>query len=453
VVTARELATEIRIRKGVRDPDPQRADALALAVVRATVEAEAWPHDKSDEDQPRLTILRRGSRVLIACESLPGTDDPSAPDLADYAKLLGQQADRLAAADPLPGRATVLRDLRSVQLPAGMAPLADTRLVALASAVAQDALYSPRLELYPRGLSLARSIRISQAAAGVRHERGTTVEELLSKVRLRFPDLDLGDPTAVEMEEALREAGFKLELDNETHLFSAPMPDSSRILTTSATSTGTFSDPVTVATAAASAGRDPRALLGAKLADAKLRGGFLALSLRGRYLQGAAEAISAAYGVEPVPLSGLFLSEFRALAAEQGTDWGKVLTIDARFTASGALSTGLRSYVKATWARVAMQLQEQLATMTPETVLFLHDASLAARYHDAGGHDLLVSLQNAARREDDAPYGLWLLCPSESPHETPHLDGQIVEVLGEAERAVLRGDYLAQLTQGAAGVA
>ncbi|WP_441247344.1 BREX system serine/threonine kinase PglW [Kitasatospora sp. McL0602] len=442
VVTVQELATEMRIRKGISEPDPDRANALTFAVVRAALDAEAWPHDKDEDDQPRLAVLRRGGRMFVAGESLPGTNHPSAPDLADYARSLGQQADRLASADPLPDRAVVIRELRAVAIPAGMAALADARLVSLASAAAQDALSSPRLELYPSGLSLARAMAVSQAAAGIRRDRGATVEELLAKVRLRFPDLGLSEPTQVEMTEALKEAGFTLEYDREAERFRPPVPESARGMTTSPTSTNLFLGAVGVAAASAAAGREPRVLLGAKLEDARRRGGFLALTLRGMYLPGAAEEIAGAYGVEPLALGSLFLSELRLLAAEQGTAWDRVLSIDTKFTASGDLSRGLRSYVNGAWTRVAQRLHERLEELGPDTVLLLHDAGLVARYHDAGGRELLVSLQNAARRERDAPHGLWLLCPSEAPQETPQLDGVIVEVLGESERAVLRKDFL-----------
>ncbi|MEV8326042.1 BREX system serine/threonine kinase PglW [Kitasatospora sp. NPDC056731] len=453
VVTAQEAATDLRIRKGVREEDPQRAEALALAVVRAAVEAEAWPRDKDDDGQPRLAVLRRSGRVFIACESLAGTNDPSAPELADYARSLGQQADRLAQTEPLPDRAVVIRDLRSVPVPSGMTPPSDGRMVALASAAAQDALYSPRLELYPRGLGLAQAIRISQAAAGVRRDRGATAEELLAKVRLRFPDLDLGEPTAVELEEALAEAmkqalqhaGFVLEYDRETKRFRAPVPEGVRSMTASATATTLFPSAAGVAAASAAAGRDPKVLLGAKLEDALRRGGFLALTLRGKHLPGAADLIAQAYGVEPVSLGGLFLREFRALATQYGTEWERVLTIDTKFTESGELPRGLASYVKGAWSRVGEHLRERVETAGSTDVLFLHDAGLVARYQDAGGRELLVTLQNAARREADAPHGLWLLCPQEAPHETPQLDGMIVEVLGEAERAVLIKDFLDEL--------
>jgi hypothetical protein len=154
VMTAHELAAALRVHHGAaEDEPPQRTLAKASAVVRAAVEAETWPDTRDDagaETEPRLAVRRRGQRVLITLESLPGTDDPSAPELADYAFALGRKADELADRDPLPGRAVVLRELRAVAAPEGLAPLADTRLVALAAAVSSQVAASPRLELYPR---------------------------------------------------------------------------------------------------------------------------------------------------------------------------------------------------------------------------------------------------------------------------------------------------------------
>jgi hypothetical protein len=147
------------------------------------------------------------------------------------------------------------------------------------------------------------------------------------------------------------------------------------------------------------------------------RGGFLALTLRGRNLPGAAVALARAYPVRPVDVAALFLTEFRALVADRGQEWGKVLTTDARFGETGRIPPGLASYVRTCWSRVGEHLTEQGAD---GAVLFLHDAGLLARYAEAGGHDLLVALQAAARQPATAPHGMWLLCPAMSATGTPH---------------------------------
>jgi serine/threonine protein kinase len=439
VMTADEVAAAVRVRHGVAADEPlERTMAKVSAVVRAAVEAEIWPdgHATAAGVEPRLAVRRRGQRVLIVLESLPGTDDPSAPELADYAFALGRKADELAGRDPLPGRAVVLRDLRAVTAPEGLSPLADTRLVALAAAVSNQVAASPRLELYPRELDLTRALRISQAAAAVRRDPGITMDELLAKVRARFPDLAVDDRiTHVQVEEALQAAGFTLEYQPIDKRFRPPASEPGRLISSSTALSGHGR--------MAAVGLDPYAVTRQKLADAVERGGFLALSLRGHHLPEAVQALATAYGVLPVDFAREFLAAFRALVAERGQDWSKVLTNDARFTQTGQISPGFASYLRAVWTGVAQRLHDP--AVEQKTVLFVHNAGPLARYHDQGGHELLTRLQAAARRPRELPHGLWLLCPAESALDAPNLDGRIVEVLDATERVVLSGRFLAEL--------
>ena len=125
--------------------------------------------------------------------------------------------------------------------------------------------------------------------------------------------------------------------------------------------------------------------------------------------------------------------------------------LDGRFSETGQVSRGLASYVAATWDRVRQRLAEQAAGN--RVVLFLHHADLLARYFDEGGHEVLTGLQNAARRARDVPHGLWLLCPGESAQDAPHLGKRIVEVIGDAERVILSGEFLDQLRARGSGAA
>ncbi|MGH8965811.1 MAG: BREX system serine/threonine kinase PglW, partial [Actinomycetes bacterium] len=314
--------------------------------------------------------------------------------------------------------------------PDGLAPLADTRLVALAAAASRDALVSPRFELYPRGLDLFTALRVSQAAAGVR-ATGMSMDDLLTRVRSRFPEVRVPDGlTHVQMTEMLGEAGFPLEFDLESHLF-RPIDQPRPRRSTTASST-TLGRPFV-------SGQDPHEVTRTRLAGAVDRGGFTALTVRGRNLPGAASAIARNFAVRPVDVGAVFLAEFRALVAERGQDWGKVLRQDARFDGSGPLARGLASYVKAGWQRVQAHLAEQAAG---GEVLLLHDAGLMGRYADAGGRDLLVALQAAARNPERMPHGLWLLCPGESAAGSPHLDRLLVEVVELSEQVRLDGDFL-----------
>jgi hypothetical protein len=437
IMTALEVAAAVRAQHGAADDTPDRITAKALAVVRAAVDAESWAglHSDDEEVSPRLAVLRRGSRVLITCESLVDTDDPNALELADYALALGKRADDLVDQEQLLGRVATVRELRAVPAPEGLAPLADTRLVELAASVSQHAADSPRLDLYPRDLELSRALRIAQAGAGVRRDNGVTVKELLSRIRARFPELVYDENTThVVMQEALRAAGFPLEFDTSTRRFLPPAPEGPRVISSTGMSMGSAG--------VTAAGLDPHAVIAGKIATAFERGGFLALTLSGNQLPGTADAIAGLHPVRRVDLNREFLGEFRALVADRGQEWHRVLGVDARFSESGEMPRGLASYVRAAWTSLENRL------LDPELageVLFVHDAGLLARYFDEGGHELLTRLQNAARRPADAPRGVWLLCPGESEREAVQLDGRTVEVLDASERVVLSKKYLAAL--------
>ncbi|MFJ3665536.1 BREX system serine/threonine kinase PglW [Streptomyces sp. NPDC090106] len=439
VSTAEELASELRARHGTGTSDPVEAQARALAVVRAAVETEIRKRDDERDEAPsagaegppRFAVQRRSGRIVVALEDQPGADDPTPAELADYAAALGEQATALTGRDPLPGRATVLRELRALPVPEGMAPLADTRLVELAASMAGGVALSPRLELFPLDLGLARALRISQAPAGVRPDIGITTADLLARVRARFPGLGVLDETTyVELAEALAEAKFPLEYLQEKRRFFPRLKDGqgSRLALSSSvlTSTGALFD---AAQGALAEGRDPRELLSARLTEARRRGGFLALTLKGDDLPGVAGLLAERYDIAALSLNSLFLDVLRELAQEQSVRWQALLKADAKYTATGVLGAALASYTRLAAERMEQRIVDIAEASGPRTVLLLHEAGLLARYWEAGGRELLASLQQSARRPSDTPHGLWLLLPMEDPQATPSMDGRTVEVV------------------------
>ncbi|MBT2411756.1 BREX system serine/threonine kinase PglW [Streptomyces sp. ISL-12] len=461
VSTAEELASELRARHGAGTDDPVAAQAKALAVVRAAVETEIRKRDddagagaeetpEGAEPPARFTVQRRNGRVVIALEDQPGADDPTPAELADYASDLGVRAADLAGREPLPGRATVLRELRSVEVPEGMAALADTRLVELAASMATGVAVSPRLELFPLALSLARALRISQAPAGVRPETGIATADLLARVRARFPGLAVLDETTyVELSDALADAGFPLVYDPERRRFFPRVQEGAgsrlALSSSSLTSTGSL---YAAAQGRIAEGRDPREVLTARLAEARRRGGFLALTLKGSDLPGVAGALADRHGAVAVALNTLFLEVLKELAVEQSVRWQALLKADAKFAATGMMGAALASYTRLAAERVRQRVVELAERSGPRTVLLLHEAGLIARYWEAGGRELVAGLQQAARRPSDVPHGLWLLLPAEDPRATPTLDGRTVEVVDRvSEWEVLDGLFVRQLRQ------
>ncbi|MBO0510537.1 BREX system serine/threonine kinase PglW [Streptomyces beijiangensis] len=456
VMTAWELAAALRAGHSAYDTDEAgdlaardtaALQVQALAVVRAAAEAEtrkrgAAPADGATEGPARLCVLRRGGSVLLALEDVPGSEEPAPATLADYAVRLGQIAQGVAGRDPLPGRATVLRELRAEKPPEGMTPLADTRLVALAASMAGGVGVSPRFELFPLTLGFAPALRISQAAAGVRPGIGIGDVELLTRLRSRFPGLVvLTDPTYVELEEALADAGFPLVHDRALSRFYPPERDPdltrTRVSGSVLTNTGELID---AAQSAFAQGHNPGRLQALRLESTVRRGGFLALTVKGSRLPGTAQQLAARFGVLPVALDELFLTALHQLAEEQQIRWKALLKADATFTSSGLVGAALGSYTRLAAERVTAQVTELAGKAGPRTVLLLHQAGLTARYWEAGGRELLVSLQEAARRPADVPHGLWLLAPMEDPQATPALDGQTVDVVDRvSEWEVLEG--------------
>jgi serine/threonine protein kinase len=458
VSTAEELASELRARHGAGTGDPGEAQAKALAVLRAAVETEIRKRDDERSDgrsadgggevPARFAVQRRGGRVVIALEDQPGADEPTPAELADYSVVLGELATVLAARDPLPGRATVLRELRAVPVPEGMAPLADTRLVELAASMAGGVAFSPRLELFPLTLGLARALRISQAPAGVRPESGITATDLLSRIRARFPGLAvLDEATYVELAEALAETGFPLHYDQDRRRFFPQLQDGTGgrpgMSSSALTSTSSL---YAAAQGRIAEGKDPRELLSARLTEARRRGGFLSLSLKGAELPGVAEALGQRFDTPAVPLNALFLDALKELAEEQSIRWQALLKADAKFASTGTLGAALASYTRLAADRVRQRVLDRAETAGPRSVLLVHEAGLIARYWEAGGRELLAALQQSARRPADTPHGLWLLLPVEDPRATPTLDGRTVEVVDRAtEWEVLDGLFVKDL--------
>jgi hypothetical protein len=250
--------------------------------------------------------------------------------------------------------------------------------------------------------------------------------------------------THVQMEDALKAAGFPLEYDPADRRFKPPAPEPSRLASSSSTA-------LSARLASTTAGLDPLEMLDRKLTRALERGGFAALTLRGRNLPGAAQAIARTYSVSPVDVGRLFLTELRGLADERKQEWPRLLNIEARFTETGQMTQGLASWIRTAWSRVEQRLLE--IGEGGKTVLFLHDAGLLGRYHDQGGHELLTRMQRMARLPEHVPHGLWLLCPAESEMDTAQIDGHIVDVTDLSEFVALTGAFMAQLRTVANSVA
>ncbi|MFJ9746193.1 BREX system serine/threonine kinase PglW [Streptomyces chartreusis] len=446
VASAVEIADALAVRRGTHLAGREQRRAMALAAVRAVVEVEQLvPQEAEFQHQPnrKATDESLGAGLLaLDVRENDGPDTPTAPGLLEYATRLGRTADRLAKLDTLPTAATVLAELGALTVPPGAVNWDERRMVELAAAASVNAAATPRLEIYPRDLSLVRALRLTQAGL-VRwipgmpegQQPGLTGEAVHERVRARFPEMVVPDgrggthhelPTGGPLTKALRDAGFELSLsmhEREGVLRYLPtrVDDASSYLTTGAWRQSTRTGAVT------RYADDPK-LAGAVRAEERLlasarRDGYRVLTVRQQLVRDAVRELGAErLGAEAVSVTELFLEALHAQVMP-GTKptWETLLKADAAEPGSkGAVR--FAEYVRTAWGAVEPRVAELLGnggggagSIGP---VLLTEAGVFARYDAMGVLDRLASVARRGGR------GLWLLVPQADPSREPRL-GQV----------------------------
>lgn len=412
VAGAVELAEALLAARGslaLVDDDGRRA--LALAAVRAAVEIDGL------YDEPALKQWRHHDRVMIALEAteVDGPDTPSAPALQAFANELGRVADRLAAEETLPSPATVLRTLRAVPAPRGVAETLDERrLVQLAAAASRNSACNARMELYPCDLAPHRALRLAQA--GIVPRDGSTPKEIRQRVATWFPDLEALPTDRDRLGKLLEQAGFRLHWSNGR--FVSPALLSSAVLTNRRRRSASSGAGATRWTA------DSPEIAAAHRAEEQLvaggqRGGFRALTVRLANADASLEDLRRRHGARPVNVAGTFLTELHRIVDPRPLPtWATVEEADTAPPNSTA-AIRLAELLDQAWQAATPVLREELAR---GGIVLLHDAAVLARHR---GMDVLRVLRDDANRGDAA---LWLLCPVLDPTAAPVLDHTAIEV-------------------------
>jgi serine/threonine protein kinase len=427
VMEAGQLAASLLAERGSGLDVPAARLALAQACLRAALETE------EHLDNPRLARRRTGSQLLIAAvataEDDPGTptDDPAAPteeELLDYAIVLGRLADHLVdlgEAAPLPATSAVIDALAGVTRPDGMPPLSDTDLVSLAVGASQNAAMTARLELYPRDLDPKKALRQSQAASYL-GDPGLEPDKLRARILARFPELaDLPEPG--QLRRLLQEMGHTVNVTRGPDgLDRYVIPGGALVGSWSSTRGPTsLGRPAEVSAVAETRQR---------LLAASEHGGFLAITTMLPETPQICAELANLGPVSALNVTETFLATLRQIAKARGKPrWDTVLAADA-IDATPAAQAGFGRLLDEVWEHIDEQIRA-----TQGTVL-LHDATPLARY--AAGTQLLSRLAAAARQADEAPHGLWLLCPMDDPRKPAMLDDQTIATLGENEQIVVR---------------
>lgn len=395
VARVEEIGRGLLATRGSAAPDRLRL-RQAIGLVRVVVET-----DSARGGDARFALRRIGDNVLLALEP-DDLADPSGSTVLDFAKRLGDAADRLAARDPFPVRSVALAALRDVRTPDGLAPLPDDLLLSVAVQASRTAALGSRGEIYPRGLDAAEALRRTLAGTGS-SGAPLTPDLLASRVRTRFPEAAALPPRPA--------------LDDLVH---AVAPHLSWTGSGYTPATGTSGSLLSTQHLTALGGR-PEVVPFDEL-DARLRtsldvAGYLTLAVDPRLQDRVAAVLAERYGLAIVNLTDLLLDAARELAASTGVNWSFLLDVDA-LDASSTDRRQLDNFVADALARAWPAVLER-----PEPLL-LTDAAPLGRYRQ---ENLLRHLSDLATPR---PAARWLLVPHRSASAAPYLDSRVPVPLG-----------------------
>lgn len=381
----------------------------ASAVLRAAVEAEATL------DPPGFFERRCESGVLILHRG--------AEAVTPWAQSLAIAARTLACAETLPSPARVLETLRAVNVPDGLTPPADARLVYLAATLAGVAV-SPRLELYPKNMSAAQSLQLSAAALAGAEQ--VTPNEIRGRVADRYPEAEpLPDPPVLT--ELLRAAGLELKWDSDACVYRPPprpVTDPTSSISYLRTQWRPEWDTVP---ATEREDFDHACRLERTLANALRPGSWLVLTVSPEHALDAAERLAGRFGLREFDLDRALLAAMRDIATTNGIDWNLVVSADADGHPDRAHLEEL--------VREAMTKVENAICMRTEPLL-LTLPGLLGRFHMT---ELLNNLHEHAGVGSAA--ALWLLAPGRRLPQ-PAIDKVVVPTLSDAQRAWLSSFWL-----------
>jgi serine/threonine protein kinase len=417
VMTAAELAEALLVARGSSLNDPARRQALALAVARAALEAE------QASPPPRFSLRREEGRLLV---SLSG-------ELSDYALRLGQEADRLAAEDPLPTPRRVLVALGEVPRPQGAGPLPEGRLLRLAAAASRQAALSSRQELYPRGMPARRALLYSLGA--LMGARRLDPQDIRRRVAARYPEAEPLPPRPA-LDELLAEAGLKVAWDEKVQAYVRPHRDLLTSTSSQVERLSTTSGRIAFSPEVAEAREFEERLLYARRDRA-----FLVLMVAPPRQERAEQELVRRFGLTRLSLDRLILRAMRTTAEELEVRWDVVLGADA--------ARGTQD-----WNRLLLLVRRALPRVEEALYqaggpLLLVNPGLLARY---GQMEFLEKLRDQCGRPGGLP-GLWLLLPTDEQQEMPRLNGQALPLITRSQRARIPEAWLGNLHRGRAAEA
>jgi serine/threonine protein kinase len=373
---------------------PEVADALLRAHApdqrsdaRAHRQAVALVRWGTEVDVPRAPFLwrRLGDHAWLARDA----------SLLDALAHMAAAADRLATGDrpvPLDAADRALREAG----PAASALTAEARVQRAVAASTRAAL-SPRMEIYPRGLSADRALELTGAVLGA----SVTPEDVQKRVRARFP-LAAALPDRPDLDRLLGPVGLRWSTDRGAYV---------RPGAPGATLTRTGSWRTSVASTTGLRGRtlDPSEVRAERFQlalDTSLEGGrFRAIQVAASAMVKASEALHRAVPeLTTIDLDTQFLLHLQAEIEEAGAESTFVNEIDRAGPEGEHWDVFVEEFVTPAATVVFEELLTPEARARPQ--LLVHPG-LLARYRLTAPLDAFVQ-----RVEAEPGQAVWLLLPA-----------------------------------------
>ncbi|MCX6924834.1 MAG: hypothetical protein NT154_16725 [Verrucomicrobia bacterium] len=420
IATHQELLQAVLAARGSSFDEPDRRRMAAIAV-RAALETE------KGTSEPRFDEYRSGTHIFLAVH----------PDLRGYVLRLAQQADRLAAENPLPGPSRVLEALHAITppaLPPEIPRPADNRLVQLAVVASTHAACTSRLEIYPRGLAAERALALAQGALVCPLGGALTVEEVRKNVASRYPEAQ-PLPERPDLDRLLEGLSSDLRWNDsavggkggyQPTYRESPTFETSRPLDTRLSTQFTIQPGAEVTPDIA----DARSLE-EKLRYASRQGAFLVLSVEPQWISRARQELARRFPVSVCDLDAVFLKALHEQADQKRARWDVVLKADAAQSNSTDWRN-LQRLVESALPQVESSLRSR------EQTKLVVNPGLLARYDRL---NLLAELAQDVGRSNGI-HGLWVLIPANDQSPLPVLNRKPIPITNAAQHARLTEAWL-----------
>ena len=426
VVTISEIIDlAILLRPAANIVESAAQQRLASAIARAAVETEDMMA------QRRFQMRRVAGKIVVACSQ----------ELAVFAEKLGQVADDLAVADPLASPMRVFQELYEVRQPPqphGCQPFNNERLLNLAAAMSQTAAVSSRQEVYPRGMSAERALRLGIGALsglGIGEtEKGFSIEQIRDRVKSRYPAAELV-PDRPALDELLRKVGIEVRWNPDTKLYqrrevAVLHTSGSSIPRRISTATSTRHVEITPDIAEARAFEE-------RLKHAHKDGGFLVLTVRPSRMRRTESELLRRFELERVSFDQLLFDVLREEANNLEVDWSIVEQADGTNTSSQDWKNLLHLVGRAV-PKIVSRLTER------QEHLLLVNPGMIARYDLMS---ILETLRDKVGHDAECP-GIWVLVASDGQSELPVLDNAEIPLITPGQRARVSESWIDNLHRG-----